>query len=153
MSYLHDADFVASKLPQKYPLLLIDRVISHDPGRGIVCMKNLTQNEEFFNGHFVGRKIMPGVLICEALAQSCALFGILEAERLRPSHTGEAQLGFIASINIKFIEPAFPGDQLLLRVAPLKSMGDLNAFDVEALVEKRTICKGVIKTARRGDGA
>ena len=147
MKYLYDAEFIAQKLPQKYPLLLVDRILEYTPGRQIVGLKNVTQNEEFFVGHFPEKKIMPGVLICEALAQTCALFGILEAEsqtdtaeRLSPKNS---MPGFIGGINVKFTKIVVPGDQLILKASSLKTFEGMHGFEVEALVDKigRASCR------------
>ncbi len=159
MNYLFDSDFVAKKLPQKYPILMVDRVLEYKQGQHIVCLKNVTQNEEFFMGHFPERKIMPGVLICEALAQTCALLGILDLEQKQggsdsvapgiPAGTGP-EVAFLAQVNVKFMNPVFPGDQLLLTARASKVFEGLKAFEVEAVVNKQIVCKGVISTTRRG---
>jgi 3-hydroxyacyl-[acyl-carrier-protein] dehydratase len=159
MKYLYDADAINKMIPQKYPFCLVDRVVSHKPGKSIVCIKNVTQNEEFFVGHFPHRKIMPGVLICEALAQTCALLGVLDARAKQESESGgdgtesaEPVIGFLAAVNLKFMNPVTPGDQLLLRAISAKEFGELKAFEVEALVDKEVACKGVIKTTLRKEG-
>jgi 3-hydroxyacyl-[acyl-carrier-protein] dehydratase len=159
MDYAYDSDFVSRKLPQKYPMLMVDRVLEYQQGRHIICLKNVTQNEEFFMGHFPERKIMPGVLIGEALAQTCALLGILDLEHKTNASDCAApdspadekpEVAFLASVNIKFMKPVFPGDQLLLNARCSKVFEGLKAFEVEAVVDKQVVCKGVISTTRRG---
>jgi UDP-3-O-[3-hydroxymyristoyl] N-acetylglucosamine deacetylase/3-hydroxyacyl-[acyl-carrier-protein] dehydratase len=101
-------------LPHRYPFLLVDRVLELDPGRRVLALKNVSFNEPFFQGHWPGRPIMPGVLIVEALAQAA---GLMIADRIDQSR----YVALIASIhNIKIRRPVVPGDQLLLEVNSLR---------------------------------
>jgi UDP-3-O-[3-hydroxymyristoyl] N-acetylglucosamine deacetylase/3-hydroxyacyl-[acyl-carrier-protein] dehydratase len=101
-------------LPHRYPFLLVDRVLELDPGRRILALKNVTCNEPFFQGHWPGRPIMPGVLLIEALAQAAGvMFGDLVDT--------EEQVALMVSINdVKIRRPVVPGDQLLLEVTGLR---------------------------------
>ena len=156
MKVLYEADAINQMIPQKYPFCLVDRIVSHIPGKEIVCLKNVTQNEEFFTGHFPDRKIMPGVLLCEALAQACVLLGILDFRVKNGSPAadgtadgGDPEPGFLASVNMKFMKPVVPGDQLLLKSISAKEYGGLKAFEVEASVDREIACKGILKTTLR----
>jgi 3-hydroxyacyl-[acyl-carrier-protein] dehydratase len=118
-------------LPHRYPFLMVDRVIEIDPGKRIVGIKNLSINEEFFQGHFPGNPIMPGVLIVEALAQ---LAGILAFKSGAP----EGKSVFFMSIEkAKFRRPVVPGDQLRLEVSILQCRGNVWKFGGTALVEDK----------------
>jgi 3-hydroxyacyl-[acyl-carrier-protein] dehydratase len=154
MTYLYSADDVGAKLPQKHPLLMLDRVVAFTPGSDIVCLKNVTQNEEYFVGHFPGRKIMPGVLVCEALAQTCAMYGILEQEGSAsdPRAVGPAEPGMLTAINVKFVRPVLPGDQLLLRARPARTVEGMRVFEVEATVDREPVCTGNVKVSGRERG-
>lgn len=110
-----DADALARVLPHRYPLLLLDRVIAFEDGARIVALKNVTVNEPFFAGHFPGRPVMPGVLICEALAQA----GALLASRSRDGIAAGSLLLLTALERARFRRPVFPGDQLELEVRSL----------------------------------
>jgi len=100
-------------LPHRYPFLLIDRVLALEPGRRVRALKNVSCNEPFFQGHWPGRPIMPGVLIIEALAQAA---GVMLGRR----SGSEGQLALITSINnVKIRRPVVPGDQLHLEVDSL----------------------------------
>jgi len=101
-------------LPHRYPFLLLDRVLELDPGRRIVALKNITCNEPFFQGHWPGRPIMPGVLLIEALAQAAGvMFGDLVDT--------DEQVALMVSINdVKIRRQVVPGDQLLLEVTGLR---------------------------------
>ncbi|MCH8495377.1 MAG: 3-hydroxyacyl-ACP dehydratase FabZ [Balneolales bacterium] len=98
-------------LPHRYPFLLVDRVLSHEPNK-IQCLKNVTVNEEFFNGHFPHEPIMPGVLQVEALAQTGCLLYILDNDIDPANYT----IVFSAINNCKFRRPVVPGDQLIMEV-------------------------------------
>src|SRR4051794_29383732 len=107
-----DIKRVMAALPHRYPMLLVDRVESLDPEKGIVAIKAVTMNEQFFQGHFPGRPIMPGVLIVEALAQAA---GVLAVESLGLAGTGK--LGYFMAIEgAKFRAPVEPGVLLRLEV-------------------------------------
>lgn len=94
-------------LPHRYPFLLVDRILEIEKGKRIVGIKNVTFNEEFFQGHFPGNPVMPGVLIVEAMAQVAAI-GLLGVV---PEH--EKKLLYLSAVDrCKFRRPVFPGDQL-----------------------------------------
>jgi UDP-3-O-[3-hydroxymyristoyl] N-acetylglucosamine deacetylase/3-hydroxyacyl-[acyl-carrier-protein] dehydratase len=101
-------------LPHRYPFLLVDRVLEHEPTRRVVALKNVSCNEPFFQGHWPSRPIMPGVLIVEALAQAA---GIMIADWVDPKE----RVALIISIDqVKFRKAVIPGDQLRLEVMNLR---------------------------------
>ncbi len=104
-------------LPHRYPFLLVDRIIALEMGQRIVGLKNLTVNEPFFQGHFPGRPIMPGVLIAEALAQVGGILALLAT----PENMGNPSLFLMGLDRVRFRQPAFPGDQLRLEVETIRS--------------------------------
>jgi 3-hydroxyacyl-[acyl-carrier-protein] dehydratase len=118
-----DIKRVMAALPHRYPMLLVDRVESLDPEKGIVAIKAVTINEPFFQGHFPARPIMPGVLIVEALAQAA---GVLAVEALGLAGTGKL-VYFMAIEGAKFRQPVEPG--VLLKL------------EVEFLQKRTTVCK------------
>ena len=118
-----DVRRIMAALPHRYPMLLVDRVESLDPDRGIVAIKAVTINEPFFQGHFPGRPIMPGVLIVEALAQAA---GVLAVESLGLAGSGKL-VYFMAIEGAKFRMPVEPG--VLLRL------------EVEFVQKRATVCK------------
>lgn len=122
-------------LPHRYPFLLVDRVVEHDPGKRIVCIKNVTMNEPFFMGHFPGHPIMPGVLIIEALAQGG---GILALKAMG----GEKKIAYFAGIdNCKFRKPVVPGDQLRLELDVVANKGPVWKMHGEAKVDGILVAK------------
>jgi 3-hydroxyacyl-[acyl-carrier-protein] dehydratase len=121
---------VISALPHRYPMLLVDRIESLDPDQGIVAIKAVTVNEPFFQGHFPGRPIMPGVLIVEALAQAA---GVLAVESLGLSGTGKL-VYFMAIEGAKFRTPVEPGVLLRLEVEFAQKRPSVCKFVGRALI-------------------
>jgi len=108
---LLDIEKILKILPHRYPFLLVDRVLELEKGKSIVAIKNVTYNEHFFQGHFPQKKVMPGVLILEAVAQAGGI--LLQQSIPNPQKT----LVFLSTINnAKFRRPVVPGDQLRLEV-------------------------------------
>ncbi len=103
---------IAQRLPHRYPFLLVDRVLEFTDGATIVAVKNVTANEPYFTGHFPGRPIMPGVMICEALVQAGGLLASLSADGL-PRGRGVVLAGLE---HVRFRRRVVPGDQLRLEV-------------------------------------
>jgi len=130
--YNLDVNQIMEFLPHRYPFLLIDRVVEFDPNeRRIMGYKNVTINEPFFNGHFPGKPIMPGVLICEAMAQIGGLCMML-ADNVDPNE----KIGLFSGIkNAKFRAPVVPGDQLVFKVKILNSRMGVYAFEGKAYVD------------------
>lgn len=110
-----DAERIAAILPHRYPFLLVDRVIELDPGKSIVALKNVTVNEPFFQGHFPGHPVMPGVLQVEAMAQLASILILRQ-----PEHTGKIGY-FMSADDVKFRRPVFPGDTLMIHVEMTKA--------------------------------
>ena len=126
-----DVRRVMAALPHRYPMLLVDRVESLDPDKGIVAIKAVTINEGFFQGHFPGRPIMPGVLIVEALAQAA---GVLAVESLGLADSGKL-VYFMAIEGAKFRQPVEPGVLLRLEVEFVQKRASVCKFAGRALVE------------------
>lgn len=109
-------DEIAELLPHRYPFLLVDRILDLEPGVGIRGLKNVTVNEPFFQGHFPGEPIMPGVLILEALAQT----GIILAKKTDPEGLAGMLLVFAGLDEVRFRRRVIPGDQLILELRFVK---------------------------------
>jgi 3-hydroxyacyl-[acyl-carrier-protein] dehydratase len=122
---------ILSYLPHRYPFLLLDRVISCEPGKNIVALKNVAINEPFFQGHFPGNPIMPGVMILEALAQAAA---ILSFKTLNYENKGNLLYYFVGIDNARFKRPVTPGDQLILDVTMLRVVRGIGKFEAKARV-------------------
>jgi UDP-3-O-[3-hydroxymyristoyl] N-acetylglucosamine deacetylase/3-hydroxyacyl-[acyl-carrier-protein] dehydratase len=114
-----DIGVIRKILPHRYPFLLVDRVLEHEPARRVLALKNVSCNEPFFQGHWPDRPIMPGVLIVEALAQAG---GIMIADVIDPR---DRAVFIVAIDNVKIRKPVIPGDQLLLEVTGLRLKSNL----------------------------
>jgi 3-hydroxyacyl-[acyl-carrier-protein] dehydratase len=129
-----DAAAIQKILPHRYPFLLIDRIVESTPDK-IVAIKNVTINEPFFQGHFPGHPIMPGVLIVEAMAQAG---GVMALQIM--GATFETHLVFFMGIDkVKFRKPVVPGDQLRLEVVPLRKGGAIWKMAGKALVDGQVV--------------
>jgi 3-hydroxyacyl-[acyl-carrier-protein] dehydratase len=121
---------IMSILPHRYPFLLVDRVTALEPSVAVTGIKNVTMNEPFFQGHFPGNPVMPGVLIIEAMAQ---VAGILAFK----SGMQGSQVYFMSIDKVKFRKPVFPGDQLRFEVKVLQIRGNVWKFSGEAFIEDK----------------
>ncbi len=130
-----DAMTIMKILPHRYPFLLVDRVISMEEGKCAVGIKNVTINDQFFEGHFPGRPVMPGVLIVEAMAQ---VGGVL---MLSPAENRGKLAFFMAADNVKFRKPVIPGDQLRLEVRVGKIRSRTGQVHTEAYVDGEIVAE------------
>ena len=137
---------VLEYLPHRYPFLLLDRVLSCEPGKDIVALKNVTINEPFFNGHFPHYPVMPGVLIIEALAQAAAILSFLtQNEKPDPNSI----YYFVGIDNARFKKPVSPGDALHLHVALDKHKSGLWRYHAQAKVEGELVAEAQLLCAKR----
>ena len=112
MAKVDDIQAIMNYLPHRYPFLLVDRVLEIVPGEKIVALKNVTMNEPFFQGHFPGTPIMPGVLIIEAMAQAGGV--LFSSEQLKKKQG--SLFYFMGMDKVKFRKPVVPGDQIIFEV-------------------------------------
>jgi 3-hydroxyacyl-[acyl-carrier-protein] dehydratase len=118
-------------LPQRYPILMIDRVTECEPGKRVVALKNVSANEPYFEGHFPSRPIMPGVLILEAMAQAAGIV-VLSAKAAGKHH--ENAYYYVGIDNARFKKPVIPGDQLQLEVTLERMLRGIGKFSCVARV-------------------
>jgi beta-hydroxyacyl-ACP dehydratase FabZ len=117
-------------LPHRYPMLLVDRILEFEDGKRIVGLKNVSANEQFFQGHFPGNPVMPGVLIVEAMAQCCAVLFLKDIE------DRDKKLFLFGGVDkARFRKPVIPGDQLIMECTVLQKRASTVRMRGEAKVD------------------
>ena len=131
---------IVNMIPHRYPMLLIDKVEDLILGESATGIKNVTANENFFTGHFPSKMVMPGVLMIESMAQTCA---VLVIETL--GKTAEGSLVYFMSVDgAKFRKPVIPGDQLKLKVEKVKNRANVWKFECKGYVDDKLVSEAVI---------
>ncbi|MBA3070834.1 MAG: 3-hydroxyacyl-ACP dehydratase FabZ [Nitrospirae bacterium] len=125
---------IQNMIPHRYPFLMVDRIVGMEPNVRAVGIKNVTINEPFFQGHFPGNPIMPGVLIVEAMAQ---VAGVLAFS----SGTQGSSVYFMSIEKAKFRKPVVPGDQVKLEIKVLQQRGNVWRFSGLALVDDKVVAE------------
>ncbi len=126
-------------IPHRYPFLLIDRVVDLVPNEKLIAIKNVSVNEEYFVGHFPKEKVMPGVLIVEAMAQAGCIYFYYSKNM-----QGKDLIYYLAKVEAKFIKPVVPGDQLRLEVTTIKLMAKAGFLNVKAYVKDTLVTEAEI---------
>ena len=127
-----DITRIMKGLPHRYPFLMIDRVVDFVADHGAIGIKNVSINEPFFQGHFPGNYVMPGVLIVEAMCQTA---GVVVCETLGPADGYGVSVFFMSIEGAKFRRPVVPGDQLRLHVTKGRNRGNVWRFNAEGRVD------------------
>jgi len=143
-----DVTTIQALLPHRYPFLLVDRVIELDPNKRVLAYKNVTCNEPFFNGHFPGHPVMPGVLVIEALAQAGGLLTQL-SRRMQPQDAdtpAEEKLFYLVKVdNAKFSKMVVPGDRLELEVELKRTIRNMALYAGTARVDgEQVACADIL---------
>jgi 3-hydroxyacyl-[acyl-carrier-protein] dehydratase len=137
---------ILETLPHRYPFLLVDKVVEVIPGERIVAQKNVSINEEFFNGHFPHFPVMPGVLIVEALAQAA---GILSFKTMGSKSDANSLYFFVGIDNCRFKRPVVPGDVVMLHVSIERQSRLLWKYKAQALVDGQVAAEADLMCALR----
>lgn len=138
---IDDVREIVKYLPHRYPFLMIDRVLTFEKDVSLTALKNVTANEPIFTGHFPQAPIFPGVLILEAMAQSCAML----AFKSQGGYPSEKTLYLLAGIDdARFKQQVIPGDQLRFAVKTLKVRRGIWKFEAVATVEDNVVCTATV---------
>ncbi|MFA5520321.1 MAG: 3-hydroxyacyl-ACP dehydratase FabZ [Castellaniella sp.] len=143
-----DIKQIMERLPHRYPMLMVDRVLEMVPGKRIVAIKNVSYNEPFFVGHFPSRPVMPGVLIIEALAQAAALFSFEGQDDVNPADQKMAYY-LVGVDGARFRRPVFPGDQLRMEVEADRISRVMCRYNATGLVDGQVVAEARIMCAIR----
>ena len=135
-----DVNEIKKIIPHRYPLLLVDLIVECDNDSRIVGIKNVTQNEPFFQGHFPDYPVMPGVLIVEAMAQTACVLALRILKR-----EGYPLIFFTGIEKTKFRKPVVPGDQLRMELTKIKQRDELFRFQGKAFVGDKLAAESVIQ--------
>ena len=126
-------------IPHRFPFLLIDRIVELEPNKKLVALKNVSINEHYFVGHFPEEKVMPGVLVVEAMAQAgCVYFYYSK------NMQGKDLIYYLAKVTSKFIAPVVPGDQLRIEVTTIKLMAKAGFLKTQAFVRDKLVAEADI---------
>ena len=137
MEKTFDIQKIMNLLPHRYPFIMIDRILELVPGEKVVALKNVTINEPFFQGHFPGSPIMPGVLMIEAMGQAGA---VLAAESLPEEEQGSL-IYFMGMNKVKFRKPVVPGDQIIFEIKFLKQRTKVFKMSGMAFVDEKLVAE------------
>lgn len=144
-----DFEQIKQIIPQRFPFLMLDRVVEIEPGVRVVGIKNLTGNEWFYQGHFPKKAVTPGAMLCEAAAQAGIVFFVV-------SRAGQAEADvtyLLGSVKMRFMEPVWPGDQLRIEVIPIKLIANAGIINAELRVDERLVAKGELALAAKPNQA
>ena len=132
-----DITKILSLLPHRYPFVMVDRILEVEPGNRIVGLKNVTINENFFQGHFPGQPIMPGVLVLEGMAQVGAVLAYLTDTEM----VGNKMAYFAGLDKVKFRQKVIPGDQLIFEVSVIKHKTRIWKLAARVLVKEKLVAE------------
>jgi 3-hydroxyacyl-[acyl-carrier-protein] dehydratase len=149
MSLPINVEQIQELLPHRYPFLLVDRVIEIVPNVSVVAIKNATINEPFFQGHFPGHPVMPGVLIVEAMAQTAGL--LTQISRRLNGDNGSPLFYLVKIDNARFSAPVVPGDQLRLEVTQKRLVRGMGLFVARTLVDGKEVASCELMCAARAE--
>ena len=130
-----DFEEIKKLIPQRFPFIMIDKVLDLEPGKEIVAIKNISGNDIFFLGHFPDVAIMPGVAIIEAMAQTAIILFAAGEKKEK----GGKPLYFLGSVKARFFHPVTPGDQLKIKAVNVKSLPNGAYVSAEASVDERKV--------------
>lgn len=142
---IYDVQKIREILPHRYPLLLIDRIVSMTPNEKIEAYKNITINEEIFNGHFPTQPIYPGVYIIEGMAQAGGVLAFVSMFGDNAQNIGDKIVYFMSIDKAKFRNPVIPGDKLTYKLEVLKHKGGIWVLQGYAYVEEKLVAEAELK--------
>ncbi len=142
---MYDIQEIQKVLPQRFPFLMIDRVVELESGKKAVAIKNVTINEGFFEGHFPDKPVVPGVLIIESMAQTSIMLFYDKAKSLHHKQ----YTYYLGAARVRFRQPVTPGDQIKITVTPRKVMSAMAIVEVKVEVGDKLVAEGELSFAAK----
>lgn len=137
-----DIKAILDLLPHRYPFIMVDRIIDYEAGQTITGMKNVSMGEPFFQGHFPGEPVMPGVLILEGMAQVASVLAYLTIDAVK------GKLVYFAGLdNVRFRQVVYPGDQLIFKLELIKQKRNIIKMDGKAYVDNKLVTEAQLLAA------
>jgi 3-hydroxyacyl-[acyl-carrier-protein] dehydratase len=143
-----DFEEIKKLIPQRFPYIMIDKVLEVEPRKQAVAIKNVSGNDIFFLGHFPNRAIMPGTAIIEAMAQTSI---ILFATEKKTKENNKKPIYFLGSVKARFLRPVVPGDQLKIKVVNVKSLPTGAYVSAKAFVEDKKVSEAELVLSVRDE--
>jgi 3-hydroxyacyl-[acyl-carrier-protein] dehydratase len=143
-----DIEKIKELIPQRFPFIMIDKILEIEPGKHAIALKNVSMNEEFFQGHFPGTPVMPGALILEAMAQTAIVLFAFGKEDREP---GKKPIYYFGSAKARFLHPVVPGDRLKIKVVNVKALPTGAYISGEAMVEDRKVSEAELTFSVKND--
>ena len=146
-TYSFTLEEILAILPHRPPFLFVDKVTKLVPDKLIVAERLIRPDEPFFAGHFPGKAIMPGVLVLDGLAQTCGLLWGFTKQIRGGAASDTPEIFYLAASNMKFVNPAYPGETLEMTARADRNFGNLYTYEVEAMSKRKVIAKGSLTLA------
>ena len=141
MKTILDISEIKKIIPHRYPFLLLDKVLELNPNKNLIALKNVTVNEDFFNGHFPQKSVMPGVLIVESMAQAAAVFA---AKSVNQNSEATNQIIYLMSIEkAHFRKPVVPGDSIYIHIKQVQARKNIWKMSGEAKVDNDKVADAI----------
>ncbi|MSO13369.1 3-hydroxyacyl-ACP dehydratase FabZ [Rickettsiales endosymbiont of Trichoplax sp. H2] len=141
MKTILDISEIKKIIPHRYPFLLLDKVLELNPNKNLIALKNVTVNEDFFNGHFPQKPVMPGVLIVESMAQAAAVFA---AKSVNQNSEATNQIIYLISIEkAHFRKPVVPGDSMYIHIKQVQARRNIWKMSGEAKVDNDKVADAI----------
>ena len=138
----HDVTWIREVLPHRYPILLVDRVLELEPGNRIRALKNVSVNEPFFDGHFPGNPVMPGVLLVEGMAQAAGILLLHDRE-----DRDQLAIYFASIDRARFRKPVLPGDQVVYEVSLIRARSSFAKLEGRVLVDDQLCAEAICSSS------
>lgn len=147
-----DFEKIKELIPQRFPFIMIDRVLEVEPDKHAVAVKNVSGNDIFFLGHFPEKAIMPGAAIIEAMAQTAIILFATKDEKNNPPLPPFSPIYYLGSVKARFFHPVVPGDQLKIKAVNVRTMPNIAYISAEAFVDDKKVSEAELVFSVKDEG-